>query len=347
MESPFDHPKRQFSNDCMEEDNAEDEHPAKKHCSAREIYELMDSFEIWHTQHLAEQAQGNSYQFELPNIHAQGNGYVDAEVVGKTAELVLDPGEYSSPISIHSEQSMVKREDDDSVYSHMASLDTWHIPEYLRNSSADVHKLRAAEETIYTISGVDPPSVSGYFDNAQTSSEVQALYIQEQQLQATAQEEVHDPVYRIEIIPGTTSNQEETQPIPFHSHINFPGRRFKNLRCLLRPMHNGNHRCGGQPEACLNDCQLQNVNESDYKAYNMFEIELLRHAELPTIIRDICYNQLSPYALLEYFGIAYLFQPYLQVLTWSELDELFCGNALNSMINNFVDTFNEPMEEFH
>lgn len=232
------------------------------------------------------------------------------------------------------------------IFSPLASIENWAIPEYLRESTSSKNKRFHSVTKVASSSGA---SKSRYEISNNNSAEVriQALH----RKRAVIASELFNKSSQV-INPHDDGEEEfdhRSIAMPEHCHSSGHGWMFKNMQCLLHPVRretlpfNANARSHVSTfDAHLEHCEDRVVTEHDYKTYNLFEIELLEHPELNKIIEDVCYNRISPYKLADMFGITNIFQPYIRVATWAEFEEFFCGGILNTMVNNLVDNVYSP-----
>lgn len=306
-----------------EEENDEFEHHRKRRCSTRVLSQVISQVVV-PALSLPNSAKFQK-DFSISSFRYKKDGH-DSELNQFIDNLIMDNND--SP-STHSEQSMYHHLPEEEIYSQLESLQSWSMPEYLRNPS----------------SGIQHPMDNVYYGNLDTSNTLREdpiPYRREQIMRIRAQDEAESPFYDPMIGDEIFCQQELPIPMPFHTHLTKEGQRFKNLRCLLKPVRGDDT---DRPGKCLLDCELQHVTERDYKSYNLFEIKLAGHSALPLMIQDICYNQVSPYLLVQRFDITHLFQPYIQVASWSEFEEIFSGTLLNGIVDNFLNGFQKSAVE--
>lgn len=158
-----------------------------------------------------------------------------------------------------------------------------------------------------------------------------------------------NPFYEIVIRQDTAPSNVVMPPWhcghgAWHCREGARGWRFKSLRCLLHtaerempslssPVVMGMSDSHGIPGGCGHHIATREA----YSIYDAFEKRLMEDSNANEIIAGICYNRMTPLELVRRFGVFHMFQPYIQVATWAEFEDLFSHELLNRMVNELVD----------
>lgn len=281
-------------------------------------------------------AQKDQYLFEDPLDQRDSDSSLESGV----AHLEVTDYDLTSMIAHSSNSRDTLHSCSESITTNV-SIDNCGVPPHLQKATIDLfNKFQSLEDGTFGLLPGEPVTT----EHAQRIKKAREAELVErhQRVDEVRRNSATGPQPN-----GRSHRYLEGGMSPHHFHSNSHGWRFKNMRCLLYPLqqvkpYESNKllefMAGADSSNGSEECEFQDITDNNHKIYNQFEINLFERPDFEQILKDICYNKMSPYNLVCLFGISHIFQPYIEVATWPEFEEFFCGGILNATVNALLDS---------